>query len=101
MYNNDSFATQLLQPTDAFFFSFKMSDDETKPLLGDQQNKKYKLKDEKRNIHKTPETTSIKYEKLRGEPSPSPLRSPTHAVKNRLPLYKPRSLFSYIRKVAK
>lgn len=72
----------------------KMSDSETKPLLGGQQNKIFKLKDEKRNIHTTPETTSIKYEKLKGKPSPSPSHSPKHEVKNRLALHKPRSLFN-------
>lgn len=71
-----------------------MSDNETAPLLGGKQQKKYKLKDEKINSHSTPET-SIKYEKLKGTPSPSPSRSPEQKVNNRLPLYKPRSLFIF------
>lgn len=71
-----------------------MSDDETKPLLGGQQSKKFISKDEKKNSHTTPETTAIKYEKLKGIASPSPSQSPKHEVKNRLLLCKPRNLFN-------
>lgn len=69
-----------------------MSDNDTTPLLGEKQQKKYKLKDEKTNS--TPET-SIKYQKLKGTPSPSPSHSPEKKVNNRLSLYKPRSLFNF------